>query len=197
MDARVRSTRGSAVLITAALAAMGCAQTADFGNQVSEFVRMGSLCSQDEAYAAGVNDAKNGDDMSTNFSRGCPSPEGLNASYRDGYAFGLEHARRSTAVLTPGGVAVQECVTNFGDKVCGYHSKQSGTNARCASSPDQQCVANDFGDIGCGYSCIATTQGVGCASRRRDTCAADLMGNVVCGRNCRREYGEVRCDPEG
>ena len=196
MHLRIRPALRSTPLLILAVAITSCAQTSEFGTQVAEFVRMGNLCSTGEAYAAGVNDAKNNEDMDTDFSLGCPSPEGLNASYREGYEYGLEHARRSTSVVTPGGVVAQECVTNFGEKVCGYNCKRAGTNVRCASSPEQQCVANDFGEIGCGYSCVATSQGVGCATRRRDTCAADAMGHVVCGRNCREEFVRVPSAPE-
>ena len=86
--------RGSAwplrsIVLVLAFAAAGCAQ-------MTEFVRQ-ETCSRDAAYAAGVSDGEAGKDRVSNFSWGCPMPDGLNEAYREGYAFGLAHAHHSTA----------------------------------------------------------------------------------------------------
>lgn len=69
------------------LATVGCAQAKNLVRQ--------EMCSRDAAYAAGVSDGKAGRDEASNFAWGCPMPDGLDESYRDGYAFGVAEARRA------------------------------------------------------------------------------------------------------
>lgn len=171
------------LVIVLAMLLTGCAQLTELVEQ--------EMCSRDAAYAAGVNAGRTGHEMASNFSWGCPLPEGLNEAYREGYQFGLAHAGGSNATNA---APTHQCVSSFGQQVCGYHCKQSGTTERCAATPDQQCVKDDFGAIACGYGCVKTSTSVGCAEHRSDNCVSDIVGNIKCGRNCRVEYASLKCD---
>lgn len=150
-------------------------------------------CNPSAAYAGGVNDAKNGNDMKPNYASvfDCDEDQtALNQSYADGFKFGLN----ATAGDSGGRRADYQCKSSFGNKVCGYHCVQSMNTVQCASTPDQTCLATDFGEIACGYGCAKSQNTVKCAQRRRENCAADNFGNVKCGRNCRAEPSGVTCD---
>ncbi len=153
-------------------------------------------CTHDAAYAAGVNAAKNGQDMSGNYAAttSCSGDAAaLNQAYTQGYQFGLRSTGGRGGPARPRGY---ECKNSFGKEICGYHCVESGTNVRCAATPEQQCMAGGFGKIACGYSCAKSQTTVKCAQRRRNNCAADSFGNVKCGRNCRLEFGTLKCDEE-
>ena len=150
-------------------------------------------CNPDAAYAAGMNDGKNGEDMNAYYANDCPPDAGIQAAYRSGYQFGLAHSTSGTST-TP--AAHHQCVSSFGNKVCGYHCKKSGSEARCASTPDQFCVKGGFDEIACGYNCVKTDFAVRCAKRPKHNCVSDMVGSIKCGRNCRIEYGSVQCDSE-
>ena len=161
-----------------------------------------SACNESAAYAAGVNDAKSGSDMQSDYAALCPANQAaLNDSYRQGYKFALSH--KPSPVIVDGGPerhhhhARKECVGVFGEQVCGYHCKQSGINAKCAQHPDQECIVGTLDKIECGYSCMRNELGeVKCASFRGDNCVKDALGNIRCGRNCRIEFAQIKCDEE-
>ena len=150
-------------------------------------------CNPNAAYAEGVNDGKNGEDMNSDYASDCPRDDGINVAYRRGYRFGLANA--SSDPSTPA-AAQHRCVSSFGNKVCGYNCKKSGTEARCASTPDQFCVKGPFDVIACGYNCVKTDFAARCAKRPRHNCVSDMAGEIKCGRNCRVEYGSLECDSE-
>lgn len=175
--------RKQGLVIALCILLPGCAQLTELVEQ--------EMCSRDAAYAAGVNAGKDGHEMASNFAWGCPMPDGLNEAYKEGYQFGLAHSRGPDATVAG---ATHQCLSSYGQKVCGYDCKQSGTTTRCASTPDQQCVKDDFGEIACGYGCVKTSTSVGCAKHRSGNCVSDIVGNIKCGRNCRVEYGSLKCD---
>jgi hypothetical protein len=172
-----------AALLLFLLFGSGCAQM--------QSALVAEVCTPDAAYAAGVNDAKNGRDMQSNYSSGCPAPAGLNDSYRKGYQFGLSRTEPASPSSERAGYG---CVSSFGREVCGYECKESLGSAQCASTPDQQCVVGPFGKIACGYSCVVSPFAARCAVHRGNNCVSDSAGNIQCGRNCRIDYGNPTCD---
>ena len=54
-------------------------------------------CNPDGAYAAGMNDGKNGEDMNAYYANDCPPDAGIQAAYRSGYQFGLAHSTSGTS----------------------------------------------------------------------------------------------------
>jgi hypothetical protein len=150
-------------------------------------------CNHDAAYAAGVNAAKNGEDMQGAYaqSSGCPhtpeTPEALNAAYVSGFRFGLE--------TTGGSRSGYGCKESFGNKVCGYHCTENAGTVRCASTPDQHCISAGVGNVACGYHCASPPTQVICATHRGDNCVINAFGDAKCGRNCRDDRGsKVTCD---
>lgn len=150
-------------------------------------------CNPDAAYAAGMNDGKNGEDMVPDYASSCPSDDGINAAYRKGFQFGL--ARGAAATSVPA-TARPHCISSFGNKICGFDCKKSGTQAKCASTSDQKCVVGPFQEIECGYNCVKTAFAARCAKRMRHNCVSDGAGDVKCGLNCRVDYGNLTCDSE-
>jgi len=157
---------------------------------------MAAICNQDAAYAAGVNDGKANAPMRSYYNAACPS--NLNAAYRQGYQFGLSHGGQIAGIanlLVPR--TQQQCVNTIGGRVCGYNcAKTTSGSARCASTPDQRCIASDFGDIACGYQCVKSFDKVKCATSPGDNCVKTDFGDVKCGKNCRIESINIRCDIE-
>lgn len=71
------------------LVSLGCAQAKNLVRQ--------EMCSRDAAHAAGVSDGEAGRKEASNFAWGCPMPDGLNESYREGYAAGVAAARKAAS----------------------------------------------------------------------------------------------------
>jgi DM9 repeat len=87
-----------------------------------------------------------------------------------------------------------QCIVNFGKKLCGYHCTKSGTNAACASSPAQHCIADNFGNIQCGYNCVKSPFKVACAQKRTQNCVVNTFNEVRCGHNCRiDQFNRIQC----
>lgn len=178
---------GGAVLKTSILGlaalATGCAA------MQAQYVAQ--TCNHDAAYAAGMNDGKNGNNMRGNYASGCPQDiAALNRAYSEGFKFGL----KNTATTGNGRPQGYQCRTSFGNEVCGYHCvTSSGGNVRCAARPDQMCMTGGFGEIACGYNCAQSTNALACAQKRGNNCVG-AYGEVRCGKNCRIEFGNIKCD---
>jgi hypothetical protein len=64
-------------------------------------------CNASAAYANGMNDGKDGQDMQANYAGGCPANiSELNQAYQKGFKYGLAHA------LTPAPVPAQVNIYN-------------------------------------------------------------------------------------
>jgi len=161
-------------------------------------------CSNNGAYAHGVNDGLGHLSMNSNYAASCPRQWQwrLNHNYRTGYHFGLTHSRGDRHHRRhpwPGPHrAHKECIHNaFGQSACGYGCVKTMSTVRCARRPGQRCVANTVGQIACGYSCIKSMSGVRCTRFRRGNCVKDNFGNIKCGINCRSDGFSLTCDKEG
>lgn len=151
------------------------------------------VCTPSAAYAAGINDAKNRQDMKGNYAAGLSCPQfqaSLNQSYAEGFRFALDKGTAGPDGRFPG----YECKSSFGNKVCGYHCVHSMGTVLCAARPDQMCLQTDFGKMACGYGCAISQNTIKCAQRKNESCVADNFGNVKCGRNCRATPFGLRCD---
>ncbi|MCH2185527.1 hypothetical protein MK280_06605 [Myxococcota bacterium] len=149
-------------------------------------------CTPTAAYAAGVNDARNGKNMDGNYAAAyyCSQDQAsLNQSYIEGFQFAMDKIPSGPDSRHAG----YECKSSFGNKVCGYNCVESMGTVQCASRPDQRCVANNFGQMACGYSCAKSQDTVKCAQKKNENCVADSFGNVECGRNCRVTPYGIRC----
>ncbi len=148
-----------------------------------------SSCTTNAAYSTGVNDARNQHNMSTNYASICDSNnDAINTAYREGYQSVNSNNQNNGISSGP------QCINNFGDKICGYNCVKSINNVRCASTSDQQCLADNFGNIACGYGCIKSINEVKCAPNPNQNCVTDTAGNIICGKNCVEKYGRVKCD---
>jgi hypothetical protein len=88
----------------------------------------------------------------------------------------------------------QECRSDYGTTVCGYHCVADYGVVRCASTPEGTCTAAD-GQV----TCWDPTE------RRHDRDREDgdgdepqsecksAYGTTVCGYGCVADYGQVRC----
>lgn len=128
---------------------------------------MEDYCSENTAYSAGVNDARNGQDMNAHYAYSCPADmkEQATESYNKGYHTGLEAGEKGSGqinVVLGGGGPKRECLEKYGKRVCGYNCVEAYGNIRCASRPDHNCV--------------------------------EAYGDIRCGRDCRTEYGQIVCD---
>lgn len=135
-----------------------------------------SICTENAAYAAGVNSGKANQPMRSSYNSSCSAnlQASLNAAYRSGYQFGLSQ----------------------------FSQQRSGTNisinTTSGRSAQKQCLRNMFNNEVCGYGCIKSRMNdVRCASRPGDRCVQNSFGNVKCGRNCRvDDFSNIRCDSE-
>ena len=73
-----------------------------------------SMCNTNAAYAQGVNDAKNHQDMKTNYASLCSADvDMINASYQKGYTTGLKDQPNSLPQST------YQCQTPYTKEICG------------------------------------------------------------------------------
>lgn len=176
-------------------------------------------CTTDAAYAKGVNDGKaNGQMRAAYHKELCPAnvQSALSSAYRQGYQFGIAQFNQQTAAMNSG-VNInmvnggsyrhphpitpnqpQQCIDTASGQICGYNCiKSNFGSARCAASPDQQCVSDNFGNMACGYNCMKSTNAVKCATHRNDNCVKNNFGDIKCGKNCRLDnFGNLQCDAE-
>jgi uncharacterized protein YcfL len=137
-----------------------------------------SVCSENGAYAAGVNAGKINRPMQTVYNSSCSSAaqSSLNAAYRSGYQFGLSQ----------------------------YSQQRSGTqinintNNSARKTNGKKCYRTAFGGEVCGYNCLKDFRGdIRCAQYPNDNCVKNSFGDVKCGKNCRAgDFASVRCDIE-
>lgn len=108
-----------------------------------------SNCTYDEAFAAGVNAAKNKQDMNPSFAKLCDAAlqEGAARGYREGYTTGLSSQPIEIKIG-----AQRECHSKYGREVCGYSCLESYGTWTCASKPSDNCVES-YGTVKCGTNC--------------------------------------------
>jgi hypothetical protein len=104
------------------------------------------FCNYHGAFEFGVNDALESQPMKAReYASACDEktkPQALKG-YEEGYlSTNPSYGRKQT----------QECIGNYGKKVCGYHCKEAYGDIKCATRPDYYCLA-DYGKIVCGKNC--------------------------------------------
>ena len=121
-------------------------------------------CNYDGAYKLGMNDAREGKEMSSAIAMHCPAQGKAAAQqgYREGFTLGATNGAAS-----------------------------AGAPARLAQG-GWQCK-NAYGQKACGYSCIAAYGALACAAQPHHNCVQGY-GQVRCGQNCRTEFGQIQCD---
>lgn len=144
----------------------GCAQLQQYNIEQN--------CNASAAYASGINDAKNGQDMQRNYASDCPANnQQLNDAYQKGFKFGLAHTP------APG---AQVNIYNGGNGARGY---------------GRQCIKDNFGDKACGYNCVKTPFKVQCANIPGNNCVKNVFNDIQCGRNCRVDaFNNIKCDSQ-
>jgi hypothetical protein len=130
-------------------------------------------CTTSAAYANGMNDAKIGDDMLTNYAQKCPinSPL-LNDQYQKGFEYGIAHQPAPASAV--GAVNVFNGV---------------------AGSVAKQCIRDDFEKEVCGYSCVENSFRALCSKVPTNNCVKDGFDHLTCGQNCRLDdFEHAKCD---
>jgi len=125
-------------------------------------------CNYDGAYKLGMNEAREGKEMSSAIAMHCPAEGKAEAQrgYREGYTIGATNDTAASTVAADGPAYLArgrwQCKSAYGQKACGY-------------------------------SCVAAYGTVACASQPQHNCV-EAYGQVRCGQNCRADYGQIQCD---
>lgn len=123
-------------------------------------------CDKDAAYDAGMNDARNENDMNSAAYNSC-GKDGAAAkkAYREGFQAGLKSGKRTEVVVVSAASArPRGCLEAYGRKECGYDCKEAYGKIRCGTSPEHNCV--------------------------------EAYGKIECGLNCRENFGRIECDEQ-
>lgn len=139
-------------------------------------------CHYDGAYKAGMNDARNGEEMRMNFSHPCRAETRaeVERGYREGYTAGVGGGQ----VVVGGGAQGGGVVVSAGGVGAGPVAAQGDPAWRCRTA---------YGQRRCGFGCVKAYGKIACARERHHNCV-QAYGNVACGPNCRSEYGKIVCD---
>ncbi len=110
-----------------------------------------ATCNTNAAYARGINDAKNHEDMQTNYASICPADiKAINNAYQDGYTTGL----KKQIVIIPSSHSTYQCKTSYIKKICGYGCiKDAFNHIYCGMAYNDTCVEDAFHTIKCGLNC--------------------------------------------
>ena len=133
-----------------------------------------ATCTTNAGYSQGINDARKGQDMDSNYASICQVNQApINRAYRRGYTVGLRYRAESTPSTqinidnSRGRGGRWSCLTSFTQQVCGYG-----------------CVKDNF-------------QNVYCGQRRRDNCVTNTFGVTKCGLHCRvDQFNNIACEKE-
>ena len=113
------------------------------------------MCNTNAAYAQGVNDAKNHQNMKTNYASLCSADaDTINASYQKGYTTGLKDQSSSLPQST------YQCQTPYTKEICGYDCiKDPYNHVYCGLTRGDICVEDNFHTIRCGLNCHVNNMG--------------------------------------
>jgi hypothetical protein len=120
------------------------------------------ICHYSGAFEEGVNGAQAGQPMAgENLAQQCPQPvqDDVRRGYRDGYMSirNLPPEQAPLIVINGGGghrdkQRERQCLTSYGQQVCGYGCIEAYGKARCAQNPRHTC-SEFYGQIYCGTNC--------------------------------------------
>ncbi len=109
-------------------------------------------CNYDGAYKLGMNDAREGKQMSSAIAMHCPAAGKTAAQrgYREGFTNGASPAG-APARLAQGN---WQCKNAYGQKACGYTCVAAYGELACAAQPHHNCIQS-YGQVRCGQNCRA------------------------------------------
>ena len=125
-----------------------------------------TTCTTDSAYAQGVNDARDNQNMQSNYASYCPTNQSkINAAYRRGYKTGLKHqSNNSQSTSAKDGWM---CLDSYGQQVCGYNCiKDDFDKVYCGQRRYDNCITDTFGHIKCGKHCRIDVNSATCQKER-------------------------------